>query len=294
MAFRIRPLFWLSPSAAQWIYTVLLRPRPLRALAHAIVRPFIPAQIEVEGVKLALNRNDPVMSGSIAMGCHEHADLAVFRSLLKPGMCVVDIGANIGLYSAVAAKAVGPSGVVVAIEPAPHNFALIGQMASLNGFAQVRPVQAALSDRPGELKLYINADNTGDNRIYPGAERRETVSVRAARLDDLWAESGYPPVDVIKMDIQGAEALAVDGMAKVLAGRPRLAMLMEFWPWGISQSGRDPAALLRTLRAAGFSIHRTDGDAANPFPPADDATLLSYTLERQFLSLLLRRGEGGR
>lgn len=290
MAKRFRPLFWLPPNAAQWVYSTLLRPRPIRALTHAVVRLFIPRQIQVEGVTLALNPSDPVMSGSIAMGCHEHRDLEIFRSLLKPGMCVADIGANIGLYAAVAAKAVGPTGLVVAIEPVPHNFELVERTVALNGFTQVRPIQAAVSDRPGELALYINADNTGDNRAFNAEGTRPAVRVPAVTVDSLWEERGFPPIDVIKMDIQGAEGLAVEGMRRIFAQRPKLTMLMEFWPWGLRQCGRDPAELLRTLRAAGFSIHWTEGTAADPFPPASDEALLALNLERQYVSVLLKRG----
>lgn len=288
---RFRPLAWLPPNAAQWIYTVLLKPAPLRAIAHAIVRRFIPNEIEVEGVRVALNPRDPVMSGSIAMGCHEREDLAAFRSLLKPGMCVADIGANIGLYAAVAAKAVGPTGLVVAIEPAPHNFALLERTAELNGFAQIRPIQAAAGDRPGELALYLSDDNTGDNRIYatPAGPRRE-VRVRCVRLDDLWASEAFPAPDVIKIDIQGAEALAFEGMGQLLTRKPGLKVLMEFWPWGIRQTGRDPAALLRSLRALGFALSRPAPGTPTGFAPvADDGELLALHLERQYMSLLLER-----
>lgn len=109
--------WWVPPSLAVFIYTVILKPRPLRNLAQKIVCKLIPETLSIKGVTLALNQQDAIVSGNLALGCYETGNLDLFESLLQPGNHVFDVGANIGLYSAVASRVVGPQGLVVAIEP---------------------------------------------------------------------------------------------------------------------------------------------------------------------------------
>ena len=100
---KVKLLSWMPPKLAAWIYTVLLKPAPIRALAQRVICRFIPEEMPVRGVSLVLNQDDAIVSGNLALGCYETYNLDIFESLLRPGMCVVDVGANIGLYSAVAA-----------------------------------------------------------------------------------------------------------------------------------------------------------------------------------------------
>jgi len=286
-------LSWLPPTVAQYIYTVILKPKPLRAVAHAIVKRLIPRQVRVRGIDLMLNQDDAVLCGSIALGCYEHADLDMFLETLRPGMCVVDAGANIGLYAAAAAGKVGPAGTVIAIEPNPRNSDLMRETVRINRLENVRIFQAALSNATGTGRLYLGDDNVGDCRIFPCEDERKTVAVPTVTLDDLVAREQIPPIDVMKIDIQGAEAFAFDGMRNALAASPRIRILMEFWPWGIRRSGRDPAELLRGFRELGFSIYDVPRSSGRAVPVTDDLPLAAMSLFRQYASLLLQR-DGGR
>ena len=96
-------LEWVSPQVTEFIYTVLLYPRPLRAIAQRIIKAAIPPTLTVNGVRMVLNQDDPVLCGALALGAYERFELSVFRDTLKPGMNVLDIGANIGLFAAAAA-----------------------------------------------------------------------------------------------------------------------------------------------------------------------------------------------
>ena len=288
----MRLLGWLPPSVTEYVYTVLLRPAPLRAAAQRVVKWFIPESLAIEGIELVLNPEDAVVSGALALGCYERLELKVFRSLLRPGMCVVDVGANIGLFSAVAAAAVGPAGRVMAVEPDVDNCAFLRRTLERNGLKNVDVQQLALSDADGEGQLFLCPDNKADHRIFEAGARtpRRGVPIRLAALDTLLARECFPRVDILKMDVQGAEARVFAGMARVLRDNPDLVLLIEFWPWGLTRAGSDPARLLAQLRAAGFSIEDLDGDRGLAVPVVDDDVLLARKLERHHNNLLLRRG----
>lgn len=288
---RMRILSWLPPSVATFIYTVVLKPKPARALAQWIIKRFIPAQLEVDGLTLVMNPQDAVVCGALALGCYESYPKQLFQQLLRPGMTVVDVGANIGLYTALAARAVGSEGKVLAIEPEAMNCQFLLKSVTLNGFQNVFLMQAAVSNHTGQGTLFINLENRADHRIFDRQAARATVPVQMYRLDDLLAEKGLSRVDIMKIDIQGAEALALEGMLATLRDNRKIQVMIEFWPWGILQAGGQPVEVLRQFRALDFSIFEIDDRGLMLQPPANDSELAGRTLERQHMNLLLQRSD---
>jgi FkbM family methyltransferase len=283
-------LSWLPPSAAVRVYTILLKPRWLRALAQAVIKRMIPPQMDIGDVRLVLNQNDAVLCGALALGCYERHEVELFRAMLRPGMRVLDVGANIGLYTAVSAKAIGPGGRIIAIEPERRNCELVRETILVNGFTNVTVVQAAISDATGKGSLFLCNDNKADHRIFDSADGRSTVPVDLTTLDDLVAAQGVGAVDVMKMDIQGSEAKAWRGMRRMLEASPNLRILMEFWPWGLARSGDDPAALLADIRRLGFRLYMRHARRRRMIEVTDDVELASRKLERQHANLLVQRG----
>lgn len=289
MRLPFRPLAWMPPKLAALIYTVVLKPPPLRAAAQWVIKKFIPPQIRIHDVDLVLNQDDAIVSGCLALGCYETFELELFHSMLKPGMTVLDVGSNIGLYGSVAAKKVGSAGRVVAVEPEARNCEILRKTVERNGLSNLKVVQAAVSDRTGPGELYLCATNKADHRIYGSKTDRVAVKIDFVRLDDLVKSEKIAGVDLIKMDIQGAEAIAFAGLEPVLAANPRVKALIEFWPWGIKQTGRDPLELLKSIRKLGFEIQQIDGDRKAVTRVDNDAALAAEDLERQHTNLLLTR-----
>jgi FkbM family methyltransferase len=279
----------MSPSLAAYIYTVLLKPRPLRALAQWVICRIIPPEINLRGINLVLNQKDAIVSGNLALGCYETSNLDIFESLLEPGMCVLDLGANIGLYSAIAAQRVGPQGRVIAVEPSADNCSFIKKTAQRNSFTNLSVVQKAAGARVESGFLYLCSTNKADHRIYDPSHRRERVPVEIAPVDFMLEELGIPRIDVMKIDTQGAELFAFDGMKRLLQHNRRLKIMMEFWPWGIHQSGRDPAELLKTIESHGFGVSEIHDDRQGMTPVRDFRALLGLDLERQHTNLYLER-----
>lgn len=165
-------------------------------------------------------------------------------------MTVIDVGANIGAYTRFFAKLVGPHGRVIALEPDRENFKRL--LEATKDYPCVEPRCVAASDKTGECILYKSSSLNVDHQTYDSGEAREKVAISAVSLDDI-----IPPgarIDFIKMDIQGAETMALRGAQRVLGENPNIVLLFEYWPYAIRRSGHDPIELLDSLQQAGFHL----------------------------------------
>ena len=141
-----------------------------------------------------------------AFGRYEPSKRRDLRNFLKPGMTFIDVGGNRGDFSLLAARAVGPTGRVVTVEPAPENCDCLRKMIETNKLTNMEVVQAALWDEDGEGELHL-ATKTGWHSLTPrpGLAEVGTVAVRLVKLDNLVEELGIDRVDAVKIDVEGAE-----------------------------------------------------------------------------------------
>ena len=146
------------------------------------------------------------------LGSYEHDHQIVLARSIHPGDVVYDIGANVGFYTLLASRLVGTTGRVVAFEPVPENIAFLKQHLEINQVTNVEIVKAAVSDRSGQASLKPWKSSSGW-RIADDGE----LNVTAVCLDELVAAAQLPPPNLIKMDIEGAETLALKGGAETLA-----------------------------------------------------------------------------
>lgn len=200
---------------------------------HASPTPFnvrlSPADVvyvPLDGIDVALDRADGSVSAPIIdSGTWEPHVERVLRAHLAPGSVFVDIGANVGWHSALAASIVGDAGAVHAIEPNPDNARLIAHTIERNALRQVHLLPFALSDRIGfaEFRSAIGSNggfawSDGHTVIDPSVTIVPTV-----RFDDL----GIPRVDVMKIDVEGAEPMVLRGATETI-GRDRPVIVFEF------------------------------------------------------------------
>lgn len=231
------------------------------------------------GHHMQVNPNDQVITMHLNnYGCFEPFETSVVHRLIKPGQTVLDVGANIGYYTLQFAKLVGPSGYVYAFEPDPDNFALLRKNVAQNGYPNVVNIQKAVSDRASSIRLYRNTENHGDHRIYETADDRQYVEVESISIDEFAATLDRP-IDLIKFDIQGAEAIAFAGMQKLLRDNRNLKIVMEFWPRGLTLTGTDPREFLEQLLSLGFNVQVIDENEHKIKDLDIDAVLKRYPVE---------------
>ena len=214
----------------------------------------------------------------------------LFEEEIRRGQTVLDIGANIGYFTLLLARGVGPGGRVYAFEPDTTNFELLRRNVALNGYANVVPVPRAVWHETTTLRLYLSEDNAGDHRVFDSGEERRAISIEAVSIDDYFGPSP-PEVHAIKMDIQGAEQHALDGMSRLLAKNRQLLFVTEFWPAALQRAGTSPRAFLEKLAALGFVPSLVEDRPERLAPTTIDALLERFTPENgDSADLVWRRG----
>lgn len=273
---------------AEFVYCYLLRPWPLRQLTNWTIRQLLPKQVEIHGATVVLNPTDPVVSGALRFGVYEKAETLFFQSACRDGMTFLDVGANLGYYTALAARAIGPNGRVLAVEPDPDSFSYLEQTIAANAVGNVEAFPVAASDAPAMLPLFISTDNRGDNRLYASGEKRPQVEVEARPLDALLRENKIETVDLIKIDVQGYEPKVIAGLRETIIASPNLTLLTEFWPQGMAEAGGDANEFLKTLRELGLTLHelKPDGSLAEL---TNDTDLIARHRGRRYTNLIGRK-----
>lgn len=250
------PRYWLADSSKghaaslKWIVQTIkerlssFRMVPVQAL-DLPVSAFAIHQVE-----------DEFISGDLARhGVWEPFETKIFGRLCLPGDTVLDLGANIGWYSLLAARKVGASGRVIAFEPDKANARVLEVNAAFaDEYAVIDLHNAAVSDQVGQFSLYRSDTNLGDHRLFCDDTERDSFPVAVTTLDTFF--SGYTEElpTLVKSDTQGSEARIFRGGAGLFAGGWRPVLILEFWPFGLTRSGDDPLEFWQRLLALGYQI----------------------------------------
>ncbi len=240
---------------ANFLYATLLKPKPIRRLANTVICFLIPDRITFNDTIVVLNQRDPVVSGALALGLYEKDEISFLSQAVQKGMKILDIGANVGLYTAILGKGSGDQGRVYAFEPDPENFRFLQRTIAANKLLHVHAVQAAAAAEAGKMRLFTSSENRGDNRLYGNELSDGFVDVDVIRLDDFLQGEGVENIDLIKIDVQGYEAEVLKGLENTVRSSQALTLLAEFWPDGLRRAGADPLELLHRLQSWGFRIH---------------------------------------
>ena len=199
-----------------------------------------------DGSRVVCNLRDDVQRQMYFLGAYEPIEAYLFTRLVEPGSLVIDAGANVGQYTLLGASATGPSGAVHSFEPVPATFARLESNLALNRHPNVHLNRLALWDRAERLFLGLEADMAQNAGAFSvGAAKSSAVpavEADAVRLDDYLAGQPGGRVSVVKMDVEGAEAQALDGMAEMLA-RDRPFILLEVNRIACERLGYEPNRL---------------------------------------------------
>jgi FkbM family methyltransferase len=247
-----------------------------RGLLHKTYRDQVEL-LRLPRFSLFVSKDDLAIGYVLRGGPYEPGVVAIFDRYAKPGMSVVDIGANVGYLTMFLASLVGPSGRVVAIEPNPENIKLLEASRRVNGYDQVLVVEAAAGRQTGLLALYVSYSNGMTDELPDNLD-----AIFASRPVPCFALDSILPKDrrinLVKIDTEGAELNALIGLSETI-DRDRPVIVSEFSPGtlpGISHcSGPE---FLRFLIARGYGIGVIEKDGSeNSFGDDVDGVMSAYS-----------------
>jgi len=179
----------------------------------------------------------------------------VLTKLLRPGMTFVDVGAHVGLLTLAGARAVGPAGKVLAVEPVPLSFELLNRAIVLNGMTGLVETKcAAIGATREQRKLFIGNVLGHSSLIKTQSLNTETsseIEVEVLPLDELVQANDR--VDLIKIDVEGAELLVLQGTKRIIADNPELAIIAEYGPSHLQAAGISPENWFAEFHNLGFT-----------------------------------------
>jgi FkbM family methyltransferase len=224
-------------------------------VAHAYytyLSKFKPCITTSWGFKMFINGSS-VGHELIVKGIYEPRTSILFSLVVKEGDIVVDLGANIGYYTLLASKKVGKSGRVYSFEPEPENYKLLLKNLKLNNACNVIPLQKAVLNREGTIKLYLDKGNPEGHTIIPLSPNssKRFIEVECIVLDKYFKGR---KIDVIKMDVEGAEYLVLLGMTKLIDENKTVSLFVEFSPNHVKRTGHNPSGFIDMLLNLNFEI----------------------------------------
>ena len=283
----------LVSETAAWANRLVIRAAALKGVRKAaravfgLLTPGHDIKVAFPGYALYVRTPDRLIAALLCKYSFESSlEVEIYRTRIKPGMTVLEIGANVGFFTLLFSGLAGEKGSVLAFEPDPDNFRLLRKSVTEAGRGNTVYRQAAVSDKSGAVKLYIYEENRGDHCIYDCGDGRGSVDVEAVPIDSALGPEAR--VDFIKMDIQGAEYRALLGMERTIKNSPALCMLCEFSPGLVRKAGDSPEALLQKLLEYGFSLKYLD-DSSHSVRSASPEELLALCPGEKYLNLLLEK-----
>ncbi|HLL53726.1 MAG TPA: FkbM family methyltransferase [Myxococcaceae bacterium] len=248
--------WWFDLSAALVRRLPAGRYVAMRNLCRYPVPPFLARLLgSRSGLKFECDVRNELAREAYFMGHYEPQETCLLHTLLGPGDTFVDVGANWGYFSLLATERVGASGRVVSVEADPRMFSILQRNVAMNALPQVTLVPAAAAAGPGTLKLAgfdEEQSNWGISRVVSGGGGK-VFEVPAKAVDDLADELGLGSVDLLKMDIEGAEVFALAGMERGLASHRYKRILLELHPVQLAEHGTTADAVCARLIQAGYT-----------------------------------------
>lgn len=210
------------------------------------------------GGRMVVDVRDYAHRNAFLFGVYEEEVSRLLHRVATPGWTVLDVGANAGYFSLLAADVGGPGSQVVAFEPNPRMRELLQQSLALNPAGQIELVPAACGDRSGSIALSVSPDprNSGLSTVRDTFQQADQLTVPLLRLDDFCAERGIVP-DLVKVDVEGAEEMVLRGAEALLRESAPTYVICEVW----ADSRARVLDYMGTLGYVGYGI-RSDGRLA--------------------------------
>ena len=242
--------FFLLPGSEKHFFGVYQKVFVRYRLFEGVVK-----KVQRQGFSYELHIDEWIQANVYFLGSYESEELNTVRNLLKESDVFVDLGANIGLFSTVASRAVGPNGHVYSFEPFPLNAKRLKRHKEVNDCSNMTIIESAVADKSGTLTLVY--DDSNQNTGMPSAYKEEgnRIEVPLVALDEIAREQVWRRVDFIKMDIEGGEYLALKGMQKTLTNWAP-TILLELHPEAVARTPYTSDQITTLLTEIGYQGRR--------------------------------------
>ena len=232
-------------------------------------------QLHAAGFIFNTDLRDRTISKKIAIyGDYEGYMREVLLSYARAASTVVDVGANIGLHTIPLSKQVGENGNIIAFEPDPDNYSILLSNIKLNSSDNVQAFNMGLSSKQESRLLYQSDINRGGLSLCKDNVESEYGNISPVSIDlidgDSILQKYSPNISLIKIDVEGAEPLVIEGLKNVIDSNPELAIVFEFSPSYILNFGIDPQTFLSTLEKRGFILSVIDEQNQSSFHSYSD------------------------
>ncbi|MEP7266908.1 MAG: FkbM family methyltransferase [Saprospiraceae bacterium] len=249
-----------------------------------------PGYVTIRGSKVYYSSFDRFLAVFLwKFGWLEGFEMSFFHSFLKPGMILLDIGANMGVYSLTASIKVGSEGKIISFEPDKINLSSFTKSIQKNGFKNIVIHPFAVSDKSGEIFLSRDPYNSGNHQIRKVMSNASGISIQAIALDEFLKDE--KKIDIIKIDIQGAEYFAFKGMKQIILDNPQLIIFAEFWQKGLKNMGVEPLKYLELLKSYGLVIYKIDKKNKKLKEISIGEIMNNSNYDQIFLNIILTRNE---
>jgi FkbM family methyltransferase len=275
---RLFPLIWgLLLPVRLYLKSFPVQPGKGVVLRHIVIPLLPPLEAEFElplpcGARIALRYREILGQSSLLYGIFELAELEYVRRYLRAGDDVMDIGANVGIFSVLMGVVLARTGRTFSFEPAPANLMRLKRNLERNGLDKTRVFPCALGEADGLMTLHLATDPAYPSlvEVQSGLGDGTGVAVEVRRLDGVWEEAGRPRIAFVKMDVEGAEAAVIRGASRFLSDcHP--TMLVE------ANSPAELEVLRKLLAPYGYEAGQPEGFASHNyifFHPATAAARL--------------------
>lgn len=211
-----------------------------------------------------------------ALSVYEYWKTKLFFNIVREGMTCVDVGANKGYYSLLFAKLMNDKGKVLSFEPNPNNCFWFKKSTQANNYKCIKLYQCALSDREGSATFYLGKKSDWGSLFFSrdaAAPEKKQITVKTRKFDKVLKEEGINTVDIIKMDVEGADLLVLKGAEGTLKKYDiKLAMDVHV------QSSEEKNQLFDFLESCGFKIFAI-GRELSPIEKTDEKTKDIYAMK---------------
>lgn len=277
---------FLRRNLAPFLRNLLERSAVVRFVGTRLMRLYLRPITEWQGFTVHVDPSDFGVTFELeSTGDYEPTTIQFCKDYLKEGMTFIDVGANIGLFSLVASRAVG-RGNVYAFEHGEGNFKLLQQNTRENNCSNTRVYRRAVLDRSGTCTLHLGGFNTADHRTYFVSEGRKQEEVVCISIDDFINVQSIQKVDLVKIDVEGVEELVLKGMTKLLDVCP--CLIVECWPEQLEAAGTPADRPFKFLHDKGYELSLID-DINGSITPMSYDVIVTESRKRDVANILCRK-----